>query len=134
MKAFDNSAFEAAREQYEAEARERWGQTAAYQEHAEKTKGYAKEKWNALTEEMGAIFQEFARCMNCGVAEDAPEAQALVKKLQDHITRNYYTCTKPILAGLGQMYVADERFCNNIDQCGAGTADYASRAISAYCK
>ena len=35
-----------------------------------------------------------------------PAVQAQVKKLQDFITENYYTCTKPILYRLGQMYGA----------------------------
>ena len=30
---------------YETEARERYGNTAAYREHEQKTKNYTKEKW-----------------------------------------------------------------------------------------
>ena len=62
------------------------------------------------------------------------EAQALVAKLQAHITENYYTCTDEILAGLGKMYVADERFKKNIDKYGDGTAEFASEAIAVYCR
>lgn len=61
-------------------------------------------------------------------------AQALVRKWQDFITANYYTCTKEILAGLGQMYTADERFTRNIDKQGEGTAELMARAIEAYCR
>ena len=62
------------------------------------------------------------------------EAQAAVAKLQQCITDNYYTCTKQILRGLGQMYVADERFRQNIDNAGGkGTAAFISRAIEIYC-
>ena len=60
------------------------------------------------------------------------EAQALVAKLQAHITANYYTCTDEILAGLGKMYVADERFKKNIDKYGEGTAEFVSEGISIY--
>ena len=56
----------------------------------------------------------------------------LVKELQDYITENYYTCTNEILAGLGQMYVADERFKANIDKNGDGTAEFVSKAIENY--
>ncbi|MBQ5675928.1 MAG: TipAS antibiotic-recognition domain-containing protein, partial [Lachnospiraceae bacterium] len=35
---------------------------------------------------------------------------------------------------LGQMYVADERFKNNIDKHADGTAAYVSEAIAHYCK
>ena len=115
-------------EKYKAEAEERWGETAAYKEHAEKTKNYSKEKWNGLAAEMDDIFAEFAVCMKNG-----GDAFSLVEKLQKHISENYYTCTNEILAGLGKMYAADERFKNNIDKHGDGAAEFVSRAIAAYC-
>lgn len=49
------------------------------------------------------------------------------------ITENHYTCTKKILADLGEMYVGDERFKANIDRHGIGTAEFMSDAIKAYC-
>ena len=81
-----------------------------------------------------SIFVEFAVCKDSGVGADSAEAQALVAKLQAHITENYYTCTDEILAGLGKMYVADERFKKNIDKYGAGTAEFASASIEVYCR
>ncbi|MBQ5798819.1 MAG: TipAS antibiotic-recognition domain-containing protein, partial [Clostridia bacterium] len=39
-----------------------------------------------------------------------------------------------ILAGLGQMYVADERFKNNIDKYAYGTATFVRESIEIYCK
>ena len=81
-----------------------------------------------------AIFAEFAVCKQSGAEVDSNEAQALVAKLQMHITENYYTCTDEILAGLGKMYVADERFKKNIDKYGEGTAEFASEAITVSCQ
>ena len=119
---------------YSKEARERWGNTDAYREHEQKTKNYTKEKWAEVNDGLMAIFAEFAALKNCGAAADSAEAQALVAKLQAHITENYYTCTDEILAGLGKMYVADERFKKNIDKYGEGTAELASEAIEVYCR
>ena len=130
MKAFNGSEFET----YKAEAQERWGNTEAYKEHAGKTKHYGKDRWSALAADMDALFGEFACCMKNGEAPDGEMAQSLVKKLQDHITQNYYTCTDEILAGLGKMYVADERFKKNIDKYGEGTAEFAAEAIAVYCR
>ena len=130
MKAFDNSEFE----KHKEEVKERWGQTDAYKEHTEKTKDYSKDKWNNLAAEMDEIFAEFAVCMKNGEDIYSTEAQGLVKMLQEHITGNYYHCTKEILAGLGQMYVADERFKNNIDKHAEGTAMFVSEAIKIYCR
>ena len=129
MKAFDNSEFE----KHKAEAREKWGKTDAYKEHAERTKNYSKQKWNDLAEGMDHIMAEFAICMKNGEEPDSAEAQNLVKLLQSHITENYYLCTNEILAGLGQMYVADERFRNNIHKNADGTATFICKAIKVYC-
>ena len=119
---------------YKIESRFRWGNTDAYREHEKKTKNYTKEKWAEINEGLMSIFAEFTEFKNnrCGV--NAPEVQSLVVKLQEYITQNYYACTNEILAGLGQMYVADERFKKNIDKYGDGTAEFASLAIGVFCK
>ena len=116
---------------YETEARSRWGTTDAYREHEQKTKNYTKEKWAEANDGLMAIFAEFAECKASGASADSDEAQALVAKLQAHITAHYYTCTDEILAGLGKMYVCDERFKKNIDKYGEGTAEFAAEAIKA---
>ena len=117
---------------YENEVRERWGDTSAYREHEQKTKNYTKEMWTEANDGLMAIFAEFAACKDSGASTDSAEAQVLVAKLQVHITANYYTCTDEILAGLGKMYVADERFKKNIDKYGEGTAEFAAEGIRIY--
>ena len=117
---------------YETEARSRWGNTDAYREYEQKTKNYTKEKWAEANDGMMAIFAEFATAKANGVRPDSIEAQAIVAKLQAHITANYYTCTDEILAGLAKMYVADERFKKNINKYGEGTAEFAAEGIRIY--
>ena len=134
MTAFDNSQFEAQRELYAKEAKEKWGGTAAYRESTEKTKSYTKEKQNEVYSGMDSILAEFAQCKRNGSAPDSKESQKLVKKWQDFLTANYYNCTNEILSGLGEMYTADERFKANIDRHGDGTAEFMQAAIKAYCK
>ena len=121
-------------DKYRKEARERWGATDAYREHEQKTKNYTKEKWSEANDGLMTIFAEFAALKNSGASADSSEAQALVAKLQAHNTANYYTCTDEILADLGKMYVADERFKKNIDKYGEGTAEFAAEAIAVYCR
>ena len=117
---------------YEIEARERYGHTVAYREHEQKAKNYTKEKWDEANDGLMAIFAKVATLKDSGASADSSDAQALVAKLQAHITANYYTCTDEILAGLGKMYVADERFKKNIDKYGEGTAEFASEGIRIY--
>ena len=134
MNAFDNNDYDTARKQYEAEAKERYGKTDAYKEHEQKTASYSKDKWQQVNDGLNAVLAEFAECLKNGQAPDCDEAQSLVKNLQNYITENFYTCTNEILKGLGQMYVADERFKANIDKHADGTAQFISKAIEIYCK
>ena len=127
MKAFDN-------EQYKDEVKEKWGQTDAYRDYSQKAKGYSKDQQKDLNAGMEEIFSEFVRCMKQGEDPAGDAAMELVGQLQRYITENFYTCTPQILAGLGQMYVMDERFQNNIDKNGDGTAQFVSQAIACFCR
>ena len=115
---------------FEKEAKEKWGQTQAYKEYEEKQ--HNRQEQDALVAGMDQILAEFAACMRKGESADSNQAQGLVKSLQDYISEHYYHCTNQILAGLGQMYVADERFQHNIDTHAEGTAAFISRAIALY--
>ena len=112
-----------AKEQYAAEAKARWGHTDAWKQSQGKTPNAAK---------MEEIFQGFAALLGTDPADRAVQAQ--VKTWQQFITDNLYPCTDEILAGLGQMYVCDERFTANLDKYGEGTAKLMSDAIQIYCK
>ena len=130
MKSLDiNNEFE----KYNEEAQEKWGNTDAYKEHVRKTKNYSKDDWRNLADAMNDIFSKFAECMQNGETIDSSAVQNLVSMLKNHITKNYYTCTNEILSGLGQTYVCDERFKNNIDKNGVGTSEFIKKAIEAYC-
>ena len=122
--AFDNSKLE----QYAAEVKERWGNTAAYQESAQRP---AAEQKDAAA----GLMAQFARMGRLRTGDPAgQEAQDAVRELQQFITKHFYTCTPEILAGLGQMYTADDRFRASIDAAGGeGTADFAGKAIAVYC-
>ena len=122
--AFDNSKLE----QYAAEVKERWGNTAAYQESAQRP---AAEQKDAAA----GLMAQFARMGRLRTGDPAgQEAQAAVRELQQFITKHFYTCTPEILSGLGQMYTADDRFRASIDAAGGeGTADFAGKAITVYC-
>ncbi len=120
-------------DEYAAQAKESWGGTPAWQEYEKKSGGRTKEEERALGGQLMDVFAEFA-----AVRENGPEsaaAQALVEKLRAFITAHYYTCTKEILRGLGAMYASGGEMTDNIDaRAGAGTAEFAARAIEYYCK
>ena len=119
--------------QNQDEVKARWGDTAAYGEYAAKTKDYGKQQWDSLAAGLDSMMADFAAYMQAGNAPTSAEAQTLVKTLQDYITTQCYHCTDEILYGLGQMYVADERFKANIDRHADGTAEFIRDAITVYC-
>lgn len=134
MTAFDNTEFENLRANYESEAKEKWGNTEAYKEFEQRTADYTENTWKSAEGGMDDILAKFAECKESGYSPDSKDAQALVGKLQDFITENFYTCTYEILKGLGAMYIADERFKKNIDKLGSGTAEFICKAIETYTK
>ena len=127
---FDTTEIEEAKKKYAAEAKQRWGTTAAYAEYEKKADRYSDAQQKMLDGEGAMILSEFGR--NRSLAPDSAEAQAHVKRWQEYITAHYYTCTKEILSCLGQMYIGDERFTQNIDEYGAGTAAFMAEAIAVY--
>jgi DNA-binding transcriptional MerR regulator len=117
--------------EYEQEAKERWGGTHAYRQSIHRTSNYTKQDWQAINAENQAINEVFLALMATGTPPDGPAALEAAEQHRAHITKWYYDCSVEIHAGLGQMYVADERFKNNIDKAGAGLAEYMSAAIAA---
>ena len=116
---------------YKTEAKAKWGDTVAYAEYAQKE---AKGKdFNSIAAQMMQVFAELGTLRHLPPDDDT--VQQKIASLQQFITDNFYTCTKEILYGLGQMYTADERFTQNIDKAGGeGTAHFASEAIKVYCE
>ena len=122
--AFDKSEFE----RYAAEAKQKWGGTAQYAEYDKKPQGEKLAAADALM----AKFAEIGALR--ALSPDSAEAQSAVRELQSFITEHFYTCTDEVLAGLGLMYTADERFKSNIDSAGgSGTAEFLGKAIEIYC-
>jgi DNA-binding transcriptional MerR regulator len=117
--------------QYEDEVKERWGNTDAYKESARRTKGYGKAEWAQIQADWGRIYGDMAARMKAGTAVTDPAVQALVEEHRAHIDRWFYPCSVEMHKALGQGYVADPRFAENLDKVAPGFARYLSDAIAA---
>ena len=127
FKAYDNKKLDA----YAQEAKKRWGHTDAWRESQERGKNADQERTDA--DGLMDIFRRLGQFRQGDPA--APDAQELIAQLQQYICDHYYNCTNQILYGLGQMYAAGDEMNENIDRAGgAGTGDFARRAIEIYCK
>ena len=127
FKAYDSKKLDA----YAQEAKKRWGHTDAWRESQARGKNADQELRDA--DGLMDIFRRLGQFRQGDPA--APEAQELIAQLQQYICDHYYNCTNQILYGLGQMYAAGNEMNENIDRAGgAGTGDFARRAIEIYCK
>ena len=128
FKAFDRSRLE----EYSRQAKEQYGDTPEYKEMQEKAKKRTKEEEQLMADRFMLLFKEAGEIKDQDPGSE--EAQALVKRIQDYITENMYTCTNKILSGLGKMYSAGGEFTENIDGYGGkGTAEFVDKAIQIYC-
>lgn len=127
--AFDTSKLE----EYTRKAKEQWGDSKAFAEYEQKSASRSTDDEKKLWSDFMKLFEK------CGKLKDSDpksvEAQAMIKDIQDYISKNFYECTNEILAGLGKMYAAEGEFKANIDKAGGkGTAEFVSRAIAEYVK
>lgn len=129
----DFSAYDTSKiDEYAKKAKEEWGDTPQYKEYEKKSASRSKEDEANMMKGLLNVFAEFGKIKDTDPSSD--EAKALARKLQDYITEHFYNCTNDILLGLGQVYVSNREFTENIDKAGGkGTADFACRAIKAYC-
>lgn len=119
-------------DRYAAEAKAKWGNTEAYKEFRQRSADQTPAQLKSTGDALMDIFAEFGAIRHTSPAGN--EAQALVAKLQNFISAHYYTCTKQILRGLGQMYIAGDSMTENIDTAGGtGTAQFAHEAIEVFC-
>ena len=128
----DFSAFDKTKQKaYAQEAKSRWGKTKAYAEFAQKSEGRSEETEKALGAGLMGLFVKLGQMRD--QAPDSEEVQAWVAELQTYITEHYYTCTKPILNGLGFMYADGGEMNQNIDKAaGEGTGAFAKQVIDIY--
>jgi len=130
----DFSAFDKSKiDEYSEEIKQKWGKTEAYKEYVKKIEGKTDYEKQSSADGLIKLLGEFGQLKK--QPADSDDVQKKVGELQKYITDNFYTCTKEILKGLGQMYVCDERFRNNINNAGGEhTAEFVSKAIEIYCE
>ena len=118
-------------DQYEEEVQERWGETDAYAQSKRRTSSYTKDDWLRIKAEGEDIEARFAEALRSGVPADSAQAMDLAEEHRQQISRNFYDCPPEMHAGLGRMYVEDERFTATYEAMAPGLAQYVSTANQA---
>ncbi len=132
FESFDMSEIEDIKQKYAAEAKEKYGNSDAYKESEQKTATYTKGDWQQINAHQEELYVALAAQIGSDPADH--RVQKLIHQCREHITKYYYNCTLEIFEGLGQLYVADQRFTENIDRYGKGLAQLMSKAIAIYVK
>ena len=109
FEAFDKKEYEARRDAYAEEARERWGGIL-------RLTGNLSAGLPLTRMGTGRKFRKRWRGFSSGLrtawtrAEPVGRGKGPAGELQAYLTRRFYLCTPEILSGLGEMYAADQRF------------------------
>jgi MerR family transcriptional regulator, thiopeptide resistance regulator len=117
--------------QYAEEVTERWGETEAYRESQRRTRSYSKADWARIKAAGDDLDRRSAEAVRRGVAPNSPEAMDLAEEHRQNIVRWFYDCPYPMHRGLGDMYLADERFTQRYEQIAPGLAEFMRAAIHA---
>ncbi|MFO8060762.1 MAG: TipAS antibiotic-recognition domain-containing protein [Bacillota bacterium] len=131
LRAFDMEAIKAHQEKYTRETFERYGESETCRESQRRTAGYSREDWARIQKRGGELFSKIASLMDAGPGD--ARVQRAVAGWRQHITDSFYDCTPEIFMGLGELYVSDPRFTQNIDAIAPGLSAFLREAIQIYC-
>ncbi|MGZ4599332.1 MAG: MerR family transcriptional regulator [Oryzihumus sp.] len=115
----------------QAEAQERWGDTDAWKQSAQRTKGWTKADWAEVKAETDALHAAFVAAMDAGEPPTSEAAMDAAEQHRLHIVRRFYDCSHAFHTGLADMYVSDPRFTATYDEIRPGMSFYVRDAIYA---
>ncbi len=116
--------------QYQAEVKERWGNTEAYKQSTAKVAKMTKAEMAALKEKQKNLTERLAAAMD--MPFDSQKAQGLVAEHYQGI-QFFYDCPIEMYQNLGQMYVDDPRFTAYYDKFRPGLAAWVRDGIAYFC-
>ncbi len=114
----------------QAEAQERWGETDAWKQSQERTKGFSKADWEEVKAESDRVHQAFTDAMDAGEPA-ASEAAMAAAELHRASMQRFYDCGYDMQRNLADLYVSDPRFIATYDDIRPGMAHYVRDAIHA---
>jgi DNA-binding transcriptional MerR regulator len=119
--------FDFSQNPYEKEARKLWGDAAVDTANTNLA-NMSREKRKWLSADMEAIYQKLATLRHS--SPKSSEAQAAIRAWYDLLNTNFGHYSPEVFKALGQMYVDDERFTQNIDEFGEGLAVFMRDAMA----
>jgi DNA-binding transcriptional MerR regulator len=115
---------------YETEAEQKWGDTPAWQQSQSRTARFSKADWVRIKSEADDLNRRLAVAMTSGTPSSGTDAMDLAEAHR-HSIEAFYDCPYNMHRGLGDMYLADERFKKTYDDVAPGLAQWLRDAIHA---
>jgi DNA-binding transcriptional MerR regulator len=116
---------------YEDEVKQRWGNTEAYKQSAERAKSYTEEDWKRCMAEQGEVYADAIAALKAGKSPTDPAVMDVAERHRLAIDRWFYRCSTTMHCGLADMYEADDRFRSFFEGHAAGLTAFLSAAIRA---
>ena len=118
-------------EEYQEEAKEKWGNTDAWRESQRRSARYTKEDWVEIKAQADANIGGFLAALRAGEPADSPVAMDLAEEHRQHLIRWFYDCGPDMHRGLGDLYISDPRYLAEYDKLEVGFSSYVRDAIHA---
>ncbi|MGB3771651.1 MAG: MerR family transcriptional regulator [Rhodococcus sp. (in: high G+C Gram-positive bacteria)] len=117
-------------DKYEAEAREKWGDTDAWAQSEQRTASMSADDWRSAKAETDQLEADLAAAMSAGVTPGSSEANVLAERHRASIAR-YYDCDHAMHVNVVSMYISDERFQRHYDDRAEGLAAWIVDVVGA---
>jgi hypothetical protein len=117
--------------EYEDEAKERWGDTDAYKQSTSRTSKYTRDDFAAAKVDQEAATEMFVIAFGNSYSVTSVQAQAAVVAHRAAISKWFYDCSVEMQKNLAVMYLEDHRFKAYYDGRVRGLAKYVHDAILA---
>lgn len=117
--------------EYEQEAKERWGDTDAYKQSTARTSKYTKADFAAAKVDQEAATELFVTAFGNSYPVTSQQAQSAVVAHRAAISKWFYECSVEMQKNLAVMYIEDLRFKAYYDGRVRGLAQYVHDAIMA---
>lgn len=118
---------------YQDEARQRWGDSDAWKQSKQRTRSYTKADWEEIKAETDQLHQAFLTPYRAAQPPTSEAAMDAAEAHRRHIDRRFYACSPEMHRQLGDLYVSDPRYAATYDESlqAPGLAQYVRDAIHA---
>ncbi|MBU7598397.1 MerR family transcriptional regulator [Streptomyces sp. P38-E01] len=116
--------------EWPAQARHRYGDTAQWQQYAERAAARGPEEWRAVADAVARLDRALGDAMEAGVTPGSPAANRLVERHRE-VFAAYFPLSRQMQVCLARMYEADPGCSAHYDALRSGLAAWFREIVDA---